>query len=281
MPIFRSQKSLKILIPTLLVALTGCQTVQTTNPGVVGVDRKQSMSSLITSEQLNAQGAKAYNSVISTARSKKSLNRDPVQTKKIRAIAARLIPQTKVFREEALKWDWRINVIKDKSANAFCMPGGKIAVNTGLIDLVDGDQDMLAVVMGHEIAHALREHSREQAGRSVGSQILAIGVKVLTKSDTAAQAVNTGSQVGYLLPHNRKQETEADMIGLELMARAGYNPSKAEFLWKKMMQAAGGKKPPEFLSTHPSSKKRAERLRVLSKKVWPLYQAALKKRKKK
>ena len=257
-----------------LAALCGCQTVQTTGSGVVGVDRKQSMSSLVSSADMDRSATEAYGKLISDAGKKKQLNADPTQVERVRRIARRLIPSTAAFRTDAPGWDWEVNVITSKEVNAWCMPGGKIAVYTGLLTQLAPTDDELAAVMGHEIAHALREHGRERASEQMAQQI---GVSVLGAAlglgDLGAQLTQTVLQVTLSLPHSRTQETEADRIGVELAARSGYDPRAAVTLWEKMGGLGGGK-PPQWLSTHPSDQTRTRDLRDYAERVYPLYEAA-------
>ncbi|HSQ09422.1 MAG TPA: M48 family metallopeptidase, partial [Burkholderiaceae bacterium] len=159
------------VIPCVLtLALSACQTVQTTEAGAVGVDRKQTMTSLVTSQEVEKQAAQQYSQVLAEAKKKDLLNQNPQQVQRVRAVAARLIPQVAVFRGDAVKWNWEVNVLTSKDINAWCMPGGKIAVYTGLIDRLKLTDDELAAVMGHEIAHALREHARERMGRQMATE---------------------------------------------------------------------------------------------------------------
>ncbi len=158
------------------------------------------------------------------------------------------------------------------------MPGGKMAVYTGLIERLNVTDDELAAVMGHEIAHALREHARERIARQMSTQaastIGSIALQVLTGVQIDPQLAGTVGQAVFVLPNSRENEQEADVIGVELMARAGYDPRAALTLWQKMGQASGGGGPPEFLSTHPSSATRLRELQAYVDKVMPLYQAA-------
>ncbi len=266
----------RILLIASLLAAAGCQTVQTTQPGVVGVDRQQSM--MLSPAQMDASAAQAYQQVTGAAKKQGQLNQNPAQTERVQRIAQRLIPHTAAFRKDAPAWNWEISVITSKQVNAWCMPGGKIAVYTGLIDRLQATDDELAAVMGHEIAHALREHSRERA-----SQAQAQGM-IITVLGAAAGVSSTGQGLSQLLleytfnlPNSREHETEADRIGIELAARAGYDPRGAISLWEKMGKLGGGQ-PPEFLSTHPANTTRIADLKVYSDKVLPLYEAARLKR---
>ena len=260
----------------MLAALAGCQTVQTTGGGVVGVDRPQSMTTLISSEEFNAKAATEYRRVLQEASKKGQLNHDPAQLKRVRRIADRLIPSTVAFRPDAPRWSWEVNVMTSDEVNAWCMPGGKIAVYTGLLAKLGLTDDELAAVMGHEISHALREHSREQYSQAVGQGILVDILGTVTGASAAAQDVGqTILDVMLNLPHSRTDETEADRIGVELAARSGYDPRAAVSLWEKMGKL-GGSKPPQFLSTHPSDESRMADLRVYADKVMPLYESARK-----
>jgi predicted Zn-dependent protease len=261
-------------IALVLSLAAGCQTVQTTQAGVVGVDRKQHM--LVSSEDMNKGATDAYKKVLADAQSKGALNKDPAQVERVRRIANRLIPNTAAFRPDAPKWEWEVNVLSTPEVNAWCMPGGKIAVYTGLLDKVKPTDDELAAVMGHEISHALREHSREQASQQM-AEGLVLGVigAAAGLSDTTQQLGQLVMNVTFDLPHSRQDETEADRIGVELAARSGYDPHAAVSLWEKMMQL-GGSQPPQILSTHPSNQTRIDDLKVYSERVEPLYQASRK-----
>jgi predicted Zn-dependent protease len=266
---------IRILIVLVAVGwLTACQTVQTTQPGAVGVSRKQMM---MVSEQDVEKGAQeAYRQELQKAREKGALNADQKGTQRVQAISKRLIPQTTVFRPDAAQWNWEINVQTSDEVNAYCMPGGKIMVYTGLIEKLNATDAELAAVVGHEIAHALREHSRERISRAYAEQLALAGIAVATgASQTTMQLASQVSAVTFTLPHSREQEAEADRIGLELMARAGYDPNAAITLWQKMGKVGGGG-PPEFLSTHPSGESRIKDLEANVPRVLPLYQAAAK-----
>jgi predicted Zn-dependent protease len=246
--------------------------VQTTQPGVVGVDRKQSM--FLSADDVNKSAVTAYKQELQKAQAKGALNSNAAYTARVRAIAQRLIPATGAFRADAPKWAWETNVITSSDVNAWCMPGGKIAVYTGLIEKLKITDDELAAVMGHEIAHALREHGREQASQQAVQQgLLGIGGAILGVGDLGQQLAGVVADVTFNLPHSRQDETEADRIGVELAARAGYDPRAAITLWQKMGQVGGGG-PPQFLSTHPAPANRQADLAAYSQRVLPLYEAA-------
>jgi len=256
-----------------LAALCGCQTVQTTQSGAVGVERRQTMSTLVSSAQMDRGAADAYAQVLADARKKNQLNRDPVQVERVRGIAKRLIPSTAAFRGDAPGWKWEVNVITTQEVNAWCMSGGKIAVYTGLITKLNITDDELAAVMGHEIAHALREHSRERASEQMAQQLGVQVLSVLTGINLETQLTDIILNVTLSLPHSRTHETEADRIGVELAARSGYDPRAAVSLWQKMGRL-GGDKPPEFLSTHPSDQNRTRDVQNYAERVMPLYESA-------
>ena len=250
--------------------LYGCTT--TTEGGVVGANRQQLL--LVSSAELEQIAAKQYNQLLAEAQQKRVLNTDPQATQRVRAIASRLIPQTQVFRPDARSWQWEVNVVNSDQVNAFCMPGGKIMVFTGLINRLRTTDSELAVVIGHEIAHALREHSREQVSQSAAAEaVIGIG-SALFGLEGAADLAGTAYQSLIATRFSRSHETEADRIGLELTARAGYDPRAGVSLWQKMLTVAGGSRPPEFLSTHPSGENRIREIESLLATVMPLYQQA-------
>lgn len=272
------KKLLLTLLATLL--LGGCATTQTTKSGAVGVERKQFVG-LVSEKEAEEQSALAYQQTLKQAESKKVLNTDSAETQRVRAIAQRLIAQVGVFRTDAAKWNWQVNVLESKEINAYCMAGGKMMVYTGLLDEIKPTDDELAAVMGHEISHALREHVRERMSRAKAQQLGLLGAAALVgistrSSDNAVKTVALGgalATVAMTLPNSRTAEHEADQMGLELMARAGYNPNAAVTLWEKM-NAKGGAKPPEFLSTHPSNDSRVNDIKRLVPTVMPLYEKA-------
>jgi len=252
-----------------LLALDGCQS--TTSGGAVGADRKQLL--LVSSAQLEQMAAQAYSKLRSESASKGTLNSDPALTRRVRAIASRITPQTRAFRADAPGWKWEINVISGDELNAFCMPGGKIMFYSGLIRKLNLSDAEIAVVMGHEIAHALREHSREQVSQAIAAQTtIGIGAALLGLGDGAASLVNTAYDALIATHFSRSDEREADRIGLELSSRAGYDPRAGVTLWRKMLNAGGDNAPPEFLSTHPAEASRIREIESLLPTVLPLYE---------
>jgi predicted Zn-dependent protease len=257
------------------VLLSGCQTVETTEAGVVGVDREQRMA--VSAEDVNAGAVKAYAQMMAEAKKKGLLDRDAATVKRVQDITRRLIAQTPAFRPDAAKWPWEVHVITLDEVNAWCMPAGKMAIYTGLIQNLNATDAEIAAVMGHEIAHALREHARERISRQMGTQA-AIGIAgaLLGIGDLGQSIAGTVADVTLNLPNSRLHETESDRIGVELAARAGFDPRAAVTLWEKMGKVAGGSQPPKWLSTHPPHGDRIEDLRAYSQKVMPLYTAAAK-----
>lgn len=259
------------VLPAVLL-LAACQTVQTTQSGTVGVDRKQSM--ILSAAEVNRAAEQSYQQTMQEAARKGVLNRNPAQVQRVRAVAGRLIPATRAFRADAPGWKWEVNVITSNDINAWCMPGGKIAVYTGIIDKLNLSDDELAAIIGHEIAHALREHGRERASQQAAQNaVLGIGGALLGIGDIGTGLAQIVADVTYGLPNSREFEREADRMGVELAARAGYDPRAAVTLWQKMAQVGGGG-PPQFLSTHPSSTSRIQDLQVYAAQVMPLYDAA-------
>lgn len=256
------------------VLLAGCQSVKTTSSGAVGVERAQRMSPLVSETDLRKQADLAYREVLTDEGKQGKLNANAALTARVRAITNRLIPAAAAFRPEATRWNWEVNVISSDEMNAWCMPGGKIAVYTGLITRLDLSDDEIAAIIGHEIAHALREHARERASEQLGAQVLVSGaVMAIGGGQTSTDVGGLFYKTFFGLPNSRLHETEADRIGVELAARAGYDPRAAISLWKKM-SAQEGSNVPELLSTHPSADTRLADLAVYSGRVMPLYEQA-------
>lgn len=255
------------------VVLSGCQSVETTQPGVVGVDRDQRM--MVSSAEVHSGSVKAYAQMMAEAQKKGVLDKDPAMVKRVQEVTKRLIPHTTVFRADAAKWPWEVHVISIDQVNAWCMPAGKMAIYTGLIQKLNATDDEIAAVMGHEIAHALREHARERMSRQMGTQAAVGIVGALFGLGQMGQGIaNTVADVTLNLPNSRLHETESDRIGVELAARAGYDPRAAITLWEKMSKVSSGGQPPKWLSTHPPHQDRINDLRAYSQKVMPLYAAS-------
>src|SRR5262245_5575651 len=263
--------------PLLILAMALIACSSTTEQGAVGVERRQLL--LVSSAELDQAAAAQYQQVIKSESPKGNVNRDPKQVERVRGIAKRLVPQTAVFRKDAVDWKWEVNVLTSPEVNAWCMPGGKIAVYTGIIEKLQITDDELAAVMGHEISHALREHGRERASQQVAASVGASAVGgaanvLLGTGQAGTDLAGVVGQVTFLLPYSRVHETEADRMGAELAARAGYDPRAAIALWQKMAKLSGGSAPPELLSTHPSDETRMKDLADYSERVRPLYEQA-------
>lgn len=267
---FRSMVLLSLFLPGL-VMLGGCET--TTSGGSVGADRRQLM--LVSSQELDQMAVQAYAKLQADAARKGALNQDRAMLQRVRTIASRIEPQTRVFRADAPGWKWEVNVISSNELNAFCMPGGKIMVYSGLINQLRLTDSEIAVVLGHEIAHALREHSREQVSQAMAAQTaIGLGAALLGLGEGSAGLANAGYEALIASRFSRNDETEADRIGLELTARAGYDPRAGVTLWQKMINASQGGRPPEFLSSHPAETSRVQQIQSLLPTVLPLYDAA-------
>lgn len=267
-------RSLRRFLSALMVALlaTGCATQSTTQAGAVGVERGQTM--LVSAAEVDRAATQQYDQMMAQARQKGVLNRDAAQVQRVRAIVNRLIPATTVFRPDAVHWKWEANVISTPELNAWAMPGGKIAVYTGLIEKLKLTDAELAAVIGHEIAHALREHSRERISRQLAtSAAVGIGAAILGVGQGGADLAGMVADVTLNLPNSRTHESEADAIGTELAARAGYDPHGAVSVWEKMLKSSGNG-PPQFLSTHPSPENRLKRLQTIADDLMPLYRQA-------
>ncbi|MEY4496029.1 MAG: hypothetical protein RL744_1093 [Pseudomonadota bacterium] len=254
-----------------ITLLSAC--ANTTRPGAVGVNRSQFM--MASSDEVNRLSAVSYSEQNQKAKEKNILVTSGPTYERLKLIANRLIPQTAAFRDDTKEWDWRLTLIDAPVLNATCAPGGKITFYTGIIEQLNLNDDEIAAIMGHEIAHALREHGRERVSQAVAQNVLVnIAMAVAGPYGSAVSAANQVAQYAIVLPNSRENESEADAIGLELAARAGYNPMGAISVWQKMLKATKDKSSPEFLSTHPSGETRIEQLTALMPSVEPLYKAA-------
>ena len=262
------------LLPAVLAATitVACQTVQTTQGGAVGVQRSQLM--MVSAQEIEQASSKQYQDMLAEARRKNALNRDAATVQRVRRIVSRLTPQTAVFRQDAPAWQWEVNVFNSNELNAWCMAGGKMAIYTGLIERLALTDDEIAAVMGHEIAHALREHARERVSKSMATGLgISVAGALLGVGQLGQDLMSQVAKVTFELPNSREHETEADRMGVELAARAGYDPRAAVTLWNKMAgQSAGA--PPQWLSTHPSHATRQKDLAEYAARVMPLYQGA-------
>ena len=271
-------KWLKIAALSVSLLVAGCQSVSTTSSGAVGVDRNQRMFSMLSEQEVNKMSEQAYAETLQKARKGKVLNTNAKTIERLRRVGDDLVANVGVFRPDARYWRWEINLIESEQLNAYCMPGGKIMFYSGIIDKLELTDDEIAAIMGHEMAHALREHGREAMSQAyaleMGKNTLGI---LLGINQQAMQLGGALANYALTLPNSRVNEVEADLIGLELMARAGYNPNAAITLWQKMEKASQNQ-PPEFMSTHPSHDTRISGLQANLVKVMPLYEQAKKKK---
>ena len=265
-----SKVLLSLALTTLLLACAN-----TTRSGAVGVNRSQFLA--VSASEVDRLSAISYNDQNQKAKEKNILITSGPAYDRLKTISTRLIAQTGVFRDDTQHWNWQLVLINAPILNATCAPGGKITFYTGLIEQLNLTDDEIAAIMGHEIAHALREHGRERLSQAMAQSAVAnIAMAVAGPYGSAVSAANQAAQYVLVLPNSRQNESEADAIGLELAARAGYNPRAAISVWQKMNKATEGKGTFEFLSTHPSGDTRIEQLTELMPAVEPLYIASAK-----
>lgn len=242
----------------------------------VDVGSSSKIRNLVPAETLENSARQQYSQVLSEARAKGALAPEGhPQLQRLQGIAQKLIPYTAQWNPRSRDWKWQVSLIGSKQINAWCMPGGKIAFYTGILEQLQLTDDETAMIMGHEMAHALREHARERLaktqatgmGLSIVSQLLGLG----QMGDVAA---NLGTQL-LTLKYSRDDETESDLVGLEIAARGGFKPEASVSLWQKM-KAANSNGSPSFLSTHPSGENRIQQLQANLPKVQRLYEQAIK-----
>lgn len=242
----------------------------------VEVGKSSAMRNLVPAETLEQAAVQQYGELLAQARQQGALAQPGnAQLQRLQTIAQRLIPQALAWNDRAKGWKWEVNLIGSKQINAFCMPGGKIVFFTGLIDQLQLTDDEIAMVMGHEMAHALREHSREQLAKTQATDLgIRLGAAIFGLGDMGTAAANLGGKL-LTLKFSRSDESDADLVGLEMAARAGYNPQASVTLWEKMGQANGGGGI-GFLSTHPTGPDRIAKLQANVPKVAGLYEQARK-----
>jgi predicted Zn-dependent protease len=240
----------------------------------VDVGSSSGLRKLVPAETLETSARQQYTQVLADARAKGALAPDGhPQLQRLHTIAQKLIPHTASWNSRSRDWKWQVNLIGSKQINAWCMPGGKIAFYTGILDQLKLNDDEVAMIMGHEMAHALREHARERLAKSQATSIgLSIASQLLGLGSLGDVAANLGTQL-LTLKYSRDDETESDLVGLEIAARGGYRPEASVSLWQKM-QAASGNGSPSFLSTHPSGANRIQELEANLPKVQHLYEQA-------
>jgi predicted Zn-dependent protease len=247
----------------IIALLTGCAT------NVAG--RRQLM--LVSETSAIAQSKTAYVQTMGKLNAEGKLVTDKAITDRVAMITGRLIAQAIQFRPDTKDWEWSVRVIDEPdNINAWCMAGGRMAIYTGLINKIDPTDDELAQVMGHEISHALLNHSAERMSMAMLGQGAVLATAIGTGSNAATGGAVALSQLGLMLPNSRGSESEADRVGMEIAAKAGYDPRSAATLWAKMGKA-GGKGPPQFLSTHPSPDNRQQTLAALAPQMMGYYRA--------
>ena len=265
----------------LLVALAFAQPVQAQTREGVQVGETSVFTKIVPADQVERSAALQYQQTLAQASKQHALGpADHPQVQRLRAIMDKIIPFTGQWNPRAQQWKWEVNLIGSNQINAYCMPGGKIAFYTGILNKLQLTDDEVAMVMGHEVAHALREHARERMGKGQATEMAArLGGSLLSSllgidprlGDAVAQ---TGANLATL-KFGREDESEADLVGMELAARAGYDPRAGVSLWQKM--AANNKgTPPGWLSTHPSGNTRIAEIEANLPKVMPLYERAKK-----
>ncbi len=245
----------------------------------VDVGAPSSFTRFVSADQVERSAQQQYLQLRQQASSKNALAADShPQLRRLRAIAQRIIPFSYAWNPRARDWNWEVNLIGSSQVNAFCMPGGKIAFYSGILEKLQLSDAEVAMVMGHEMAHALREHARERMGKSMATQGAArIGAAVVAGvfgidprlTDMAAR----GGANLLALEFSREDESESDLVGLELAARAGFDPRAGISLWQKMSANNRGA-PPQWLSTHPAGKNRIAEMEKNMVKVLPLYERA-------
>lgn len=268
-PPMRSRLLLATL--SLLLVVTGSSWGESAPKEGINVGKTSRFASLIPAERVEQAALQQYGQLKQQAAQKNALAppADP-RVQRLRAIAKRMLPFTPRWNPRAAQWTWEVNLIGSPQINAFCMPGGKIAFFTGIVDTLQLTDDEMAIVMGHEIAHALREHARERIGKQMAANAGAETVSRILRLGPIGNSF-LGASTGLLkLKFSRDDETEADMVGLELAARAGYDPRAGVSLWRKM-QAASQKAPPQWLSTHPASASRIREIERHLPQVMPIY----------
>ncbi|MDP3707010.1 MAG: M48 family metallopeptidase [Polaromonas sp.] len=260
-----------------LLAAAGAAATAATTPlqAQVNVGGPSGLRNLVPADELEGAATQQYAELLAQARAKGVLAPpNSPQLQRLRGIATRLVPQAGQWNDRSRQWRWEVNLISSKQINAFCMPGGKIAFYTGILDQLKLNDDETAMIMGHEMAHALREHARARIAKSQGTgTLLSLGAQLLGLGQLGDMAASIGTQL-LTLRFSRDDETDADLVGLELAARGGYQPQASVSLWEKMAQAGGGANGPSFLSTHPSGPDRIQQLQRNVPKVQGLYQRA-------
>ncbi|MCW9024080.1 MAG: M48 family metallopeptidase [Gammaproteobacteria bacterium] len=254
-----------LLLPFMCFLITAC--------AVSPTGRKQLM--LVSEQQAIDASSEAYVQMLAPLEKQGKLDNDPALTQRVQTITKKLIVEAIKLRPETRSWEWNVKIIDEPDTiNAWCMAGGKMAIYTGLINKLSATDDEIAQVMGHEISHALANHTAERMSVAMASSLGVLAVGVITDSRaTTMAATAVAAKLAIELPNSRTSESEADRIGIEIAAKAGYSPYAAVSLWQKMAKAGNGKTP-EFLSTHPAPENREQVLRSLIPQMMPYYEKA-------
>ena len=254
-----------IIVVVISVVMASCVTSPT--------GRRQLM--LVSEQQAISESALAYVQVMEPLEQQGKLNRNPSLNRRVKRITERLVHEAVKLRPDTANWQWSIRIIESpETVNAWCMAGGKMALYTGLIDQIQPSNDELAQVIGHEIAHALANHTAEKMSVALAGSLGVLAVAIISDKPGSAAAASVAAALAVTLPNSRTAEREADEIGMRLAASAGYMPSAAATLWKKM-GSVGGNGPPQFLSTHPSSDKRQQTLRAMEARMNAYYEPGI------
>ncbi len=268
---FRVGRTVVAALAALLLGAAAPLSAQTAD---TGVQVRKPRLLLVPESMVNQSAAQQYTQLKQQAAAQRVLNKDEPQVRRVRDIARRLIPQGVRFNPKARDWAWEVNVIDSPTVNAFCMPGGKIMVFAGILNKLHLSDDEVAAIVGHEIAHALLEHGRARMSEAV---LKNAGINLASAyfglSSVGTAALSQAAQLAVSLPYSRSHETDADLVGIELAARAGYDPRAAVSVWKKMGSVSAGQ-PPQILSTHPAHATRIRDLEAAMPKVMPLYEKA-------
>ena len=273
----RSRRLFTGLLAAGAFAVPGIARAQDASDGVRNdVGRASRMAKLVPAEQVEGAAAQQYLQMLRGANGQGALAPpDHPQVIRLRAIAQRIIPFAPLWNDRARQWKWEVNLLGSRELNAFCMPGGKIAFYFGILQKLQLTDDEVAAIMGHEVAHALREHARERMGKSVATRgAIEIGALLFGLGQIGRGMADMGGQL-LSLKFSRDDETEADIVGMDLASRAGYNPTAGVTLWQKMI-ATNRNAPPQWMSTHPASDTRIREIQAKLPKVQPLYERAAK-----
>jgi Zn-dependent protease with chaperone function len=273
------KKNYYLGVLSLLMATTSLSvSAQEAEPEGVKVGKMSVLRKLVPSGALEGQAAQQYQQTMQAAQQQNALlPANHPQTLRLQAIAKKIIPFALKWNDRAKNWKWQVNIIASKEVNAYCMPGGKIAFYTGILDTLKLTDDEVAMIMGHEIAHALREHGAERAGKGALANLAIQGLAMFAESKgydpQAATAIGGLAANGVMLKFSRDDETESDIVGLDIAARAGYDPRAGVALWQKMMMV-NKNAPPKWFSTHPPGDDRIAEIRKHFHEVLPLYARA-------